>query len=386
MAESLAPKKSSLLLELPKLPVSGFFLRLFAFTLDFILLLAALHLVARNFEEFVFSLGRWAPYLSAGLFFFYLVLLNGPFGRGQTIGKMILGIRTTDYDGKVPTYRQALLRTIILVPTFVTAPLTALVVSPEDGLYAAYLYSIPTNLLMFSVIVATLLVIPFNPFKQGPHDFVAKTLVQGSRTDAVTFSDLREKLGAGWRPFYMQPQYSGAATIGLVMILLAVMLYPANFGEEQIRYRKALTAMAEVPGFAGSRVDSTPISKAMYDAFNSGTPYTEGADTTGTLQLVLQVSQLEDWKLDEKNPADQATALRFAQRYEKEVFPLLLAAVTASKEEHAQKIAANWQGRDIEWTLALHQQVSFKPYPLPSRERAFFSVKDPAVIEMKAEE
>lgn len=53
--------------------------------------------------------------VSIVLFYSYFVLLEGRKGRGQTIGKRIMGIKVISLDGKVPTYTQTTIRTVLRI-------------------------------------------------------------------------------------------------------------------------------------------------------------------------------------------------------------------------------------------------------------------------------
>lgn len=45
----------------------------------------------------------------------YHILLEGPLGGGQTLGKKIMGIKVTTEDGDVPSYRQSAIRTVLRI-------------------------------------------------------------------------------------------------------------------------------------------------------------------------------------------------------------------------------------------------------------------------------
>lgn len=45
----------------------------------------------------------------------YYILLEGPMGGGQTLGKRIMSIKVTTEGGGVPSYVQALIRTILRI-------------------------------------------------------------------------------------------------------------------------------------------------------------------------------------------------------------------------------------------------------------------------------
>ena len=99
MTQLTAPRRG--FLNMPRLPVSGFLIRLVAFIFDLLVVIAAIHLFSKSFPDFFWMLGANAGYVSAGFTFAYFALFNGPFGKGQTIGKMVLGITVTDLDGRI---------------------------------------------------------------------------------------------------------------------------------------------------------------------------------------------------------------------------------------------------------------------------------------------
>ncbi|ODS39273.1 MAG: hypothetical protein A7316_05910 [Candidatus Altiarchaeales archaeon WOR_SM1_86-2] len=85
------------------------------------------------------------------LILLYLTLLNGPVGKGQTLGKRLTNIRSVTEDGEVPSFLQAFLRTLLL---FV------------DGLF-------------FGLVGAILIHVSKNNQRLG--DMLAKTIVVGSQ-------------------------------------------------------------------------------------------------------------------------------------------------------------------------------------------------------------
>lgn len=47
--------------------------------------------------------------------FIYFVLLEGPVGKGQTLGKKAMGIKVTAENGEIPTYGQSVIRNILRI-------------------------------------------------------------------------------------------------------------------------------------------------------------------------------------------------------------------------------------------------------------------------------
>jgi uncharacterized RDD family membrane protein YckC len=267
----------------------------------------------------VLALGPAYRYVTGGLFFAYIVLFNGPFGKGRTIGKMLLGIAVTDYDGKPASYPQVILRTGIYLPVFFTAPLANAFIGTIDSMMELYIRGLVTSVPLVAMVLANVLVIPFNPFKQGIHDYFAKTLVRMYNPEGgyPDFESLAGVIGADWRRFHRQPQLSGGITFALVFILLAFMTNPWRY-EEARESLPLRFAMREVPGFQKADVGG-PVERGYYiDMVNSMEGFYLSEDgqgwvkkllpldapTTGTVQLVVEVTRESDWPFDpsaEKN-------------------------------------------------------------------------------------
>jgi hypothetical protein len=305
-------------------------------------------------------------------------MLNGPFGRGQTIGKMALRIRVRDYAGEVISWRQAVVRTIVLFPTFVTVPVVGLFISGGASFWSDFIAGVLTHNIFLGVLVATLLVIPFNPFRQGLHDFAAKTLVGGAAPDeAVTFTELTEKIGPGWVPFHRQPQYSGVVTALLVVVLQGVMMNPWNFTEEQEAYMKNIYLLSSNPGFAKSAPMYAPMEESLYKlaagpdaATDAPADVAEDDTTTGPLRLVLQVSRDMTWNVDMATSEGMTLGRNYISNYHEKVLPIFLSYVGSSKDEQAKARVLKWYDREISYRLLLVQGVGFTPYPPLYREQS----------------
>src|SRR5690606_22679337 len=115
-------------LNMPKLPVSGLFMRTIAFLIDFLLILSAIHIVRAAVPDLLWALGKWTPYLTGTFTFAYFVFFNSQYGRGRTVGQVLVGIATTDQVSHAQPLRPAVLRTVILIPVFVAMPLSEAVI------------------------------------------------------------------------------------------------------------------------------------------------------------------------------------------------------------------------------------------------------------------
>lgn len=161
------------------LPLAGFWFRLGALLIDIFILRMALQLTYSALRPFYLSLGPGSTVFGLLVAFAYLVLAEGPVGKGMTLGKAILGIRTTDARGDEPTTTAAAIRAalllVIALPFLagqIEAPL--LVGGNRSGVVAAraLFSSLPS-----AFIIANVFLVVLHPLKQTVPDLLAKTLV-----------------------------------------------------------------------------------------------------------------------------------------------------------------------------------------------------------------
>src|SRR5690606_8130590 len=110
-------------LNMPILPVTGFFRRMGAMTFDFLLLYTVQRILAGLLKDSILAAPQASWFIAGLLGFLYFALGDGPVGKGRTVGKLLVGIRVTTLDGNVPTLLQALIRTAALYPIFLTSRL-----------------------------------------------------------------------------------------------------------------------------------------------------------------------------------------------------------------------------------------------------------------------
>jgi len=127
-------------------PKAGFWIRLGAAIIDWSIISAASFVLAWPLRLFLFG----GNFISLGLLWLYFWLMTG-LNRGQTLGKMAVGIRVIDVSGNPPTLGKAALREIV------GKTVSALV------LYIGYL------------------MIPFSSQKRGLHDIIAETYVVSTK-------------------------------------------------------------------------------------------------------------------------------------------------------------------------------------------------------------
>lgn len=368
------------LLKIPKLPVAGFWLRLLAHVIDWILILSALHIFSRAIPNVYFALGRWAPYLNSLFAFLYFVLFNGPFGRGRTLGKLIIGIRVTDYAGEGISYRQALIRTVVLYPLFVTVPLMEVILGHSHSEMGDYIQRLVTVFPAAALWLATAIVIAFNPFKQGLHDYLAETLVQPGRTTAVgaAFEDLAAKMGVDWKQFHRQPQISGLITIVMVVVLLGYMSHP-SLASEAIRERYRETyAMTSVPELAGSRFESNmgaTVEVYRANAATFGYPKLTDDDSLSSQSLVfvLENNRADSWDGFLTKAQQETVCREMANTFAEKLIPKIAqqAAQMESNPAELEKILGLLKNNPVVIIVALNHTIMLTPYPDPLKKKEY---------------
>lgn len=212
------------IIRIPKLPVAGFWFRVIAFVVDVMVLKFLLYGLAFVAREPLLAIGNWAGSLAAALMLAYLVLLDGPVGKGRTVGKMLMNLRTVNAeDGRPLTFRQAVVRALILFPPYLWVTVFVLPwyhPSPRSTMELFLLLALPQNFFM-ALYLGQIVHAGFNPTKQGFHDTAAGSLVLGVDHTDTTWATLRELAGpdgmarvakvrrAGWICFAVVLLFSG---------------------------------------------------------------------------------------------------------------------------------------------------------------------------------
>lgn len=421
-------------LNMPKLPLIGFLHRLLAFVLDIMIVLSTIWLLSNSLSPAVVALGEFYPYLTALAMFLYFALLNGPLGKGQTIGKMVVRIQVTDLDGATPDLRQGLLRTAILFPSFVLGPLAAAIIGHPSSLMEEYLFSVIAVYPVFAMVLTTSLIIPFNPFKQGLHDFLGQTLVRpANRTETPDFEELTASVGSGWLKFHRQPQISGGITLAMLFSLLCFLLSPYRYGTVEKQVFEQLYALQQIRGFQETDIDISPSPLSEYAAnvlvgpvdgekarvaaanLPGGDLYGEvyqrriqddwkalppdqqiprtqlpELTTTGTLPIVLDVMRTRQW-----NPVEQIGErefIQFADQYMTLIYPKIVEVL--SRNVQSRSYAEQLNDREIELNVVFWNQIRSSPpiylyrYPLHTKRTNFppLNLELPEIRETKNNE
>jgi len=295
----------------PKLPVAGFWVRIIAFVVDTILLgflLYGLSLIAR---EPLLAMGPWATWLAAAAIAAYFFLGDGPIGKGRTVGKLLMQIRTVDArDGGPVSLDRAAIRALILLPPYFWM----------QGFIAPSLHPFPTSLtemmilgafplVTLGLILAQIVHVAFNPTKQGIHDVAGRTLVLAADQRNTTWETLKEEAGpvglerirrsrqVAWITFAVAVLFLGFNNSQRIRAMSKEGLLEKEFtrnremnrfGVQLVFQPVPVTIQGETEN--GAPADSTPGTKATAEATgskgtaDSAAPATKGDEsTTATL-------------------------------------------------------------------------------------------------------
>lgn len=359
-------------LRMPRLPVAGFWIRLVALTLDVFVVLGAMHLLSRSLPDFYWALGRWSPYLNSLVTFLYFALFNSEFGKGRTVGKLILRLQVTDFDGKPVTIRQSVIRTVVLFPVFVLAPIGQTILGRPSSVIESYAWFLFNSAPMIAMPLATAITVAFNPFKQGMHDYLAQSLVRPVRDPSeplLSFEQMAAGVGAEWPKFQRQPQYSGAVTFAMVFVALAVLAYPGQQRPEIREIQASVYELNNLPEFSNSNVIwNRPTLIEFYNNLHEQyqLPALEDDDSlsTDSLVFIVEARTDRDWRkmLTEEQSSQFTEKLshEFADRIIPKMANIAWAADTEESKELLRKMA-----RPIAVLTVLSSEVSLTPYPWP---------------------
>lgn len=357
-------------LNMPKLPVSGLFMRTIAFLIDFLLILSAIHIMRATVPDLFWALGKWTPYLTGTFTFAYFVFFNSQYGKGRTVGKLLVGIATTDYDGNAPTLRQAVLRTVILIPVFVTMPLTEAVIGKAENANEIFWKSALAGVPLFAMLIATFVSLPFNPFKQGLHDYFSQTLVRpiprgGEMQQLQSFEEMAERIGHSWPKFHRQPQYSAGVAFGIVFILMLFMIRPSGYPENYRQIFEGTMQLQRESGLLGADIsrgfissDDTGWQFMLEDVAKNPEVLSAVESTTGTLTLLITVSY-EGVSVD----PGEARLETLLQGYYDKLLPIFVSQM--------KNMETSQQANSLEFERALAERLTQEPFKFGVLVRTF---------------
>jgi uncharacterized RDD family membrane protein YckC len=175
----------------------------------------------------------------------YFWVLEGPIGKGKTIGKILLNIVVQDYDGQPLSSSTALVRTAICLNVFIFSTILGVFSGTVTSTQQMFFLNL-TSGLIWGYLIGNAILLGVHPLKQGFHDIITQTLVPKE-----AFKDTYKNFLTRFPDF--QRMQSGAfqsAAIGcIVMVVLSsFMNFRHSFSDkEKERIQTVNEAREEFP-------------------------------------------------------------------------------------------------------------------------------------------
>jgi uncharacterized RDD family membrane protein YckC len=156
--------------------VAGFWVRVLSDLVDAVVLGVFGWLLALPLRSVFERLGERGVFVGLAVSLAYSGVLQSRIGRGQTLGKRLLGLRVTKLDGSFLSLDRSLVRYVLVsFPVYQTAVGYALV-TVLPFLRLEWICAIASGLGL-AILFGCFLVIPFHPLKRGLHDLLAGSIV-----------------------------------------------------------------------------------------------------------------------------------------------------------------------------------------------------------------
>jgi uncharacterized RDD family membrane protein YckC len=194
-------------------PIAGFWRRVLAITVDFLIIGGIEYLVIVTFGGVLIGLHpMWTRRMGLAIITAYFTILNSHIGAGQTIGKRLLNTRVVGEDGNTISPLKSAVRALIYVLPAVLTTFSAYIVIPNTEIVVQYFSFSGKVISSF-----TILVFLFNTqARQTVHDILCKTYVVEAWTSGRVTADKTE-------PAMLVK--CGLAALLVVTTTWAVMLY-----------------------------------------------------------------------------------------------------------------------------------------------------------------
>lgn len=169
------------------LPIAGFWRRIAALLIDFIILGLVGAIIGYLFSSQLSGQGSWTRIIGFLIAVAYFGCMNSKIGNGQTLGKRLLKIRVINANGESISIPKSILRfTILGLPFF----MNGIVSSSAATDYWIY----PLSLIIFGVAFSTTYLYIFNKHsRQSLHDLVAGTFVVSPESNPISLAHI-------WKP------------------------------------------------------------------------------------------------------------------------------------------------------------------------------------------
>ncbi len=174
--------------------VIGFWKRLVSDFLDAVFLAGVGFLLSLVTGDLFFEVGSQGAWIGLVISFLYTGLLQTSLGRGQSMGKKILGIQVLAMDGSYLSFPKSFLRYGVLAFFVYNQAIAQMLGLTLNLDWTSILYTI----LVFCALLGCFLMVPIHPLKRGLHDLVAGSLVvkKGTYTSDLVKLDGKGKTRA----------------------------------------------------------------------------------------------------------------------------------------------------------------------------------------------
>lgn len=162
------------------LTVAGFWRRIIADILDMMMVSVVFWVLSGAFPAFFYAAGPHGRVWTYGLAVAYFTLAGSYIGKGQTLGKRLLGIVVTGADGRFLGVKRSFVRSSVLLSIWLLSGwgLPVLVTQPVASILALGLFLGGTLALLYGYV--------FNrAARQGPHDLIVNSFVVRLAPDQI---------------------------------------------------------------------------------------------------------------------------------------------------------------------------------------------------------
>jgi len=228
-------------------PLAGFWFRLGALALDVLLLRMVLQVTYPLLHPFYLVVGTGSAIVGLVVVYAYFFLAEGPVGKGLTVGKAVVGIRTTGLGGEALSPRVAAVRALfvlllILLLFLVVLPVLGInlgVRLPIGGRGKAGLFFVAlVSGLATPYVVGNVLLVVLHPLKQTVHDLLAGALVlreAGTHNLAAFLEQVEERLHPLQRHAIPIASVAFLAMAAVNLIAVCRQVYSPE-GEQSLRF------------------------------------------------------------------------------------------------------------------------------------------------------
>ncbi|HOX27602.1 MAG TPA: RDD family protein [bacterium] len=164
-----------------------FWLRCFAAVIDtiiiFIFYFGINHIRKQISSIFPISVLFLIPTLIS---FLYFTLLTGKAGKGQTVGKKLMGLRVVSQNGEIISYGKSFLRYFVECDFCISIVVAFLTIfHPINNVFIFRGLNALCNVLLFSLVFFDIILILFHPFRTLIHDILAGTYVVRTKYESL---------------------------------------------------------------------------------------------------------------------------------------------------------------------------------------------------------